>query len=77
MGATAGCHNSPPAQLAEATRSPPVVHPIYKDQIQAYFDKYNIEITWKIVKGGELNKTMDVSDDCARLPVPWWSALTL
>ncbi|WVR04198.1 hypothetical protein IAU60_001198 [Kwoniella sp. DSM 27419] len=36
-----------------------IVHPIYKDQIQTYFDKYNIEITWKIVKGGELHKTMD------------------
>jgi hypothetical protein len=38
-----------------------VVHPIYKDQIQAYFDKYNIAITWKVIKGGELNKTMTVS----------------
>lgn len=38
-----------------------VVHPIYKDQIQKYFDHYNIEITWKIVNGGELHKTMDVS----------------
>ena len=41
--------------------TPSVVHPIYKDQIQKYFDHYKIEITWKIVNGGELHKTMDVS----------------
>jgi hypothetical protein len=40
---------------------PAVVHPIYKDQIQAYFDHYNIQVTWKVVNGGEINKTMDVS----------------
>jgi 3-dehydroquinate synthase len=37
------------------------VHPIYKDQIEGYFAHYNIPITWKIIKGGEFNKTMDVS----------------
>ncbi|KAK4686148.1 hypothetical protein P7C73_g3976, partial [Tremellales sp. Uapishka_1] len=36
-----------------------IVHPIYKDQIQTYFDHYNIEVTWKVVNGGELHKTMD------------------
>jgi len=36
-----------------------IVHPIYKDQIETYFKHYNIAITWKVVNGGELNKTMD------------------
>ncbi|WWD19984.1 hypothetical protein CI109_104457 [Kwoniella shandongensis] len=36
-----------------------IVHPIYKDQIQQYFDHYKIEVTWKIVNGGEMHKTMD------------------
>jgi len=35
------------------------VHPIYKDQIETYFKHYNIEITWKIINGGEIHKTMD------------------
>ncbi|WWC93871.1 hypothetical protein V866_000707 [Kwoniella sp. B9012] len=36
-----------------------IVHPIYKEQIEKYFAHYNIAITWKIVNGGELHKTMD------------------
>lgn len=36
-----------------------IVHPIYKDQISKYFEHYNIEVTWKVVNGGEMHKTMD------------------
>jgi 3-dehydroquinate synthase len=38
-----------------------VVHPIYHEQVEKYFAHYNIPITWKIINGGEINKTMDVS----------------
>jgi hypothetical protein len=54
-------HPTPlPARFSGYANSP-VVQPIYKDQVEAYFKHYNIAITWKVVKGGELNKTMDVS----------------
>ncbi|KAL7419513.1 hypothetical protein Q5752_005424 [Cryptotrichosporon argae] len=36
-----------------------IVHPIYKAQVERYFGHYDIAITWKIVNGGEMNKTMD------------------
>ncbi|KAK1924572.1 hypothetical protein DB88DRAFT_451721 [Papiliotrema laurentii] len=36
-----------------------IVHPIYKDAVNKYFQHYNIEVVWKIVNGGELHKTMD------------------
>ncbi|RSH82907.1 hypothetical protein EHS25_005897 [Saitozyma podzolica] len=36
-----------------------IVHPIYHEQVEKYFAHYNIPITWKIINGGEVNKTMD------------------
>ncbi|ORX40316.1 hypothetical protein BD324DRAFT_648899 [Kockovaella imperatae] len=36
-----------------------IVHPIYQSTIETYFKHYGIPITWKVVAGGELNKTMD------------------
>lgn len=39
----------------------PVVKPIYADQIEAYFAHYKIELTWKVINGGEIHKNMEVS----------------
>lgn len=36
-----------------------VVAEIYKEQIDKYFEHYNIPVTWKIINGGELNKNME------------------
>lgn len=57
LEAVLSCLLLPSADGADSS----VVHPIYKDQIETYFKHYNIAITWKVVNGGELNKTMDVS----------------
>jgi len=42
---------------------PPVVQPIYKDQIEAYFAHYDIELTWKVINGGEIHKNMEVGEN--------------
>jgi hypothetical protein len=36
-----------------------IVHGIYGARIQAYFDAHGIPPTFKVIKGGELNKTME------------------
>jgi 3-dehydroquinate synthase len=36
---------------------------IYKETIDKYFSHYSIPVSWKIIKGGEINKNMDTFND--------------
>lgn len=42
-----------------------VVHRLYGEQIQAYFDAWNIAAEWKIMQGHESSKTMEQAQEVA------------